>query len=161
MVRERGKVYGDNIMFGSMPRWEGWAECANYTHADGAAPSHGPGHNAIIYVCKTMTGGGEQHHEKVVCKRYNIVAMPPCGRGGSLGPPPDQYLCSDGLVTVTTTGAGYYIPSVSVPVIAVAGGCSPDRFSGSAAGLFITTHGNNGCTAVCAEAQAPDQPNGP
>lgn len=72
MVRERGKVYGDNIMFGSMPRWEGWAECANYTHADGAAPSHGPGHNAIIYVCKTMTGGGEQHHEKVVCKRYNI-----------------------------------------------------------------------------------------
>jgi len=54
-----------------MPRWEGWAECANYTHADGAAPSHGPGHNAIIlYVCKTMTGGGGQHHEKVVCKRY-------------------------------------------------------------------------------------------
>lgn len=64
-----GKVYC-NIIFGTVPRWVGWAESANYTHADGAAPSHGPGNNALIYVCKTMTGGGRQHHEKVVCKRY-------------------------------------------------------------------------------------------
>jgi len=48
----------------------GWAESANYTHADRAAPSHGLGNNELIYVCKTMTGGGGQHHEKVVCKRY-------------------------------------------------------------------------------------------
>lgn len=68
------------------------------------------------------------------------VAMPPCGRGGSLGPPPDQYLCSDGLVTVTTTGAGYYIPSVSVPVIAVAGGCSPGIFDGVLVRISMRVH---------------------
>jgi len=51
----------------------------------------------------------------------SIVAIPPSyNRGGSLGSPPDQYLCNDGLVTVTTTGAGFYISSVSVPVITAA-----------------------------------------
>lgn len=51
----------------------------------------------------------------------STVAIPPSyNRGGSLGSPPDQYLCNDGLVTVTTTGAGFYISSVSVPVITAA-----------------------------------------
>jgi hypothetical protein len=73
--RERkGKSIYYNIVYGtyhtSIHRWEEWAESANYTHADEAAPSHGLGNNELIYVCKTMTGGGGQHHEIVVCKQY-------------------------------------------------------------------------------------------